>query len=209
MKGSFKGRSYIFFDETEGAPIGKANRSNLRIFLGTLDNHLAGDDRVELYLGGAGAILLAYGGQVATEDLDFIGEESGLLLELSQLAGKDSDVHRLTNYYLDILPPGRFPSAMGWKERTIPVKVAGLRHIELRVLEVHDLIVSKLKRFGSQDQENIRTLCDHPEFDASFLLERYREARKFYDYDQQEKLDGNFNLVETEFLQREPTVFPK
>ena len=182
--------------------------SNLLIFLETLDEHLAGGDPVELYLGGAAAILLVYGGQVATEDLDFIGEASGLLLELRQLAGKDSKVHRLTNYYLDILPPGLFPSAMGWKKRTILAKVQSLQHIRLRVLEVHDLIVSKLKRFGSQDQEDIRGLCDRPEFDAGTLLERYREARQMHDHDQREKLDRNFHLVETEFLQLQPTEFP-
>jgi len=180
---------------------------NLLLFLQKLDDHLPANTRVPLYVGGAGALLLAYDGQVATDDVDFIGERTGLLLELSEFAGKDSEVHQLTNYYLDIVPPGWFPNAWGWSNRAVPTLIPGLSHIDLRVLELHDLIISKLKRFGSGDREDIRNLCNHPELDVEILRQRYQEARELYDYDQRERMDDNFRLVEVEILGLEPTEF--
>jgi hypothetical protein len=86
-------------------------RDELVAFLRELDAHLGPDQKVELYLGGGAGILLAYGGEIATEDVDFIGEKAGLLLELSELAGKGSEIHRRTNYYgacyLQRLQPGK------------------------------------------------------------------------------------------------------
>ena len=79
-----------------------------------------------------------------------------------------------------------------------------LKHIKLKVLELHDLILSKLKRFGSGDREDIRTLCDRAELDITTLRKRYSLARQFYDYDEREKLDKNFQLVEVEFLGEQP-----
>ena len=99
---------------------------------------------MELYLGGGAAILLAYNGELATEDVDLIGERTGFLLELSELAGRGSEIHRRTNYYLDIVAPGPFPYDLGWRQRAMLVPTHELRHITLRAMEVHDLIISKL-----------------------------------------------------------------
>lgn len=180
---------------------------NLLVLLQKLDEHLAGEDRTELLVGGAGALLLAYDGQLATGDVDFIGERTGVLLELSELAAKNSEIHRLTDYYVDIVPPGWFPNAPGWLGRAVEVHVAGLTHIDLRVLEIHDLILSKLKRFGSGDREDIRSLCDRPELDVDTLRKRYEQARQPYDHDEREQLDKNFQLVEVEFLAQKPSNF--
>ena len=179
--------------------------SNLHLFLQELDKHVPG--KTDLVVGGAGALLLAYDPAVATQDIDFIGEKTRDLLRLSEVAGKGSEIHRLTDYYVDIVPPGWFPNAQGWSGRAISVDVPGLKHINLKVLELHDLILSKLKRFGSGDRKDIRTLCDRAELDIETLRKRYRLARQFYDYDEREKLDKNFQLVEVEFLGEQPTRF--
>jgi hypothetical protein len=59
----------------------------------------------------------------------------------------------------------------------------------------------------SGDRKDIRTLCDRAELDIETLRKRYRLARQFYDYDEREKLDKNFQLVEVEFLGEQPTRF--
>jgi len=180
---------------------------NLLVFLQMLDEYLVDEGRVQLLIGGASALVLAYDGQLATRDLDVIGERTGVLLALSERMGSGSEAHRLTGYYLDVVPPGWFPNAPGWRARAVPVPVPGLQHIELKVLEVHDLILSKLKRFGSGDRDDIRSLCDRAEFDVEILKERYQQARQLYDRDEEEKLDENFRFVEIEFLGEEPSHF--
>jgi hypothetical protein len=96
---------------------------------------------------------------------------------------------------------------MGWRNRTIPVNVPELRHIKLRVLEAHDLIISKLKRFAGKDRQDIRALCGRSEVRVETLRSRYREARLLWDYDEREDMDRNFQTVEVEYLGREPTEF--
>lgn len=124
-----------------------------------------------------------------------------------EIAGKDSDLHRETDYYLDIVPPALFPQEWGWRKRALGLETLGLNHIELKVLGLHDLILSKLKRFAGKDQDDIRGLCDLEPFRIDTLRSRYRNARQTFDFDEQEKLDRNFRFVETEFLALEPSQF--
>lgn len=180
---------------------------NLRTFLARLGEHFASVENTVLYMGGGAAILLAYEGQLRTDDVDLIGEKTGLLKRLSEEAGKGSDLHRATDYYLDIVPPGLFPQEWGWRSRTKRLELPALEHIELRILELHDLILSKLKRFAGKDQEDIRGLCEREEFEIETLRSRYSQARLRYDYDEREKLDANFRFIEIEFLTLEPSDF--
>jgi hypothetical protein len=64
-----------------------------------------------------------------------------------------------------------------------------------------------LKRFSPKDREDIRHLSGRAEIDLETLRGRYRGARLLFDYDQRERLDINFHLVETEFLGAEPSTF--
>ncbi len=157
-------------------------------------------------MGGGAAILLAYDGTVATVDIDLIGEKVGLLLHLSGLAPKGSALHRLTHLYCDVVPPGLFPSEFGWRSRAIAIDLPELSHLRIRVLEIHDLILSKLKRFSPKDREDIRHLSGRTQV-TSVPCGNAIAMRDFLDYDQREKLDSNFNLVETEFLGAEPSSF--
>jgi hypothetical protein len=188
-------------------PIDPSVLKNLRTFLIRLGERFPADAKTALYMGGGAAILLLYEGQLRTDDVDLIGEKTGLLKRLSEDAGKGSELHRTTGYYLDIVPPGKFPQEWGWRSRAKSVELQGLEHIELRVLELHDLILSKLKRFAGKDQEDIRALCERREFEVETLRSRYTQARLRYDYDEREKLDANFRFIETEFLAHEPTDF--
>ena len=93
-----------------------ASLKSLTTFLIRLDGYLASGERTALYVGGGAAILLAYDGKLGTEDVDFIGEKTALLLRLSKVAGKGSQIHRETEYYLDVVPPGLFPQEWGWRD---------------------------------------------------------------------------------------------
>jgi hypothetical protein len=185
----------------------KTPRDDVLRFLKAVEAQLEPDQELELYLGGGAALILAYDGELATVDVDFIGPKTGRLLELSKLMGKGSEVHAQTELYFDVVPPGLFPSDMGWRRRAIPVELREVQRIRLRALEVHDLIISKLKRFAEKDRRDVRALCNRPDVDVETLRSRYREARLLLDLDERERMDLNFQVVEVEYLGREPSEF--
>jgi hypothetical protein len=178
-------------------------------FLKVLDRTVKPTRKIELYLGGGAAVLLAYDGSQPTVDVDAIGESTAILRELEDVAGRNSDIHRLTGFYLDIVPPGKFPSAQGWQGRCQPVDIPHLESLRIYVLEPHDLVISKLgpMRFGAKDREDIRDVCDNVDLRQEVLLDRYREARQRFDRDEQERMDEHFRFVESEFLGLTPTDF--
>jgi hypothetical protein len=143
---------------------------NLRTFLVGLGEHFPSHEKTVLYMGGGAAILLAYEGQVRTDDVDLIGERTGLLKQLSEEAGKGSELHRETDYYLDIVPPGLFPQEWGWRSRTRSLEF-GTRARRARILELHDLILSKLKRFAART-ERIFEACANERNSTSRLFGR-------------------------------------
>lgn len=180
---------------------------DLAAFLKHIDEQIPGSQKAQLYIGGGAALLLAYDGELATDDVDCIGVKKQLLKKLYERAGKGSDIHRQTGYYLDLVPPGKFPQEWGWRGRAKGIKVPGVMHMEIKVLEIHDLILSKLRRFAGKDQDDIKWLCDRPEFDVAILRSRYRAARGLYDHDERDKLDRNFRFLEEEILATAPTNF--
>jgi hypothetical protein len=197
----------LFSAEFDAVARSRTPRGDVISFLKRVEQRLKPNQKVELFVGGGAAILLAYDGMLATVDVDFIGPKSGLLLEMSKLLGKGSEAHRETKLYFDVVPPGLFPSDLGWRNRMIRIDLPQLRNIGLRVLEIHDLIISKLKRFSGKDQRDVRALCNRPEVDIHTLRARYREARLLRDHDEREKMDVNFRVVEVEYLGRKPTEF--
>ena len=174
-------------------------------FLRKLDNLIPDDQKFDLYLNEGAAILIAYDGTVATKDVDAIGRPEGLLRLLHEHAGKDSRVHVDTGLYLDVVAAGLFLSEHGWQGRAHPFGEANLERLRVYVLELHDLILSKVKRFNAKDQQDVEWLCYREELDIEILRERYRRARQLLDHDEKEKADVNFNHIETAFLGLRPT----
>ena len=58
-----------------------------------MEEQLEPNQEVEFYVCGGAAILLAYDGELATVDVNFIGPKFGRLLELSQMMGRGSEIH--------------------------------------------------------------------------------------------------------------------
>lgn len=181
-------------------------RPKLAEFLKELDR-LVGAPPLDVYVSGGVAVLLGYGGETDTKDFDLIRADDRLK-PVQKAAGKNSSLHERTGYFLDLVPP-IFPWAPGIRERSIPIE-AGLTNLRLRLLEAHDLIISKLLRFHAKDRGDIETLTRHETFSADVLVERYRAAReelKFYMIDKVEKADKNLNAVLVEILGEAPVEF--
>lgn len=182
-------------------------KTQIERFLHELDLLTEGGPHT-LYLSGGAAVVLGYGGIEQTKDVDAVGTREPFHEILLTKAGRKSKLHSEMNLFFEVVPP-IYPWAPGWRDRSIPAE-ASLEHIQLRLLEVHDLIISKLLRLHAKDRSDIETLTRHETFSPETLVERYRAAReelKFYMADKVEKADKNLNVVLEQILGEKPIEF--
>ena len=93
--------------------------------------------------------------------------------------------------------------AAGMFERAIPLAGLNLQAISPFVIELHDIIITKLGRYHSKDRADIALLTRVPGFIHEHLSRLYALARddlKMYWPDRVEKTDANYNRVRTGIL---------
>ena len=66
-----------------------------------------------------------------------------------------------------------------YESRLIALHAGVFRHLHLRALEVHDLVLAKLTRNIDRDREDVRRLARHPGLDRAILERRYRDELRF------------------------------
>jgi hypothetical protein len=128
---------------------------------------------------------------------------------LLDLAGAGTDLHTRHRIYLDVVPNGiPFLSQRAVYHGLTDLN-ATLRHLELEVLDVVDVVVAKLKRFHANDRSDIAAMVDLDLVPHEQLVSRFREAADSFAGDARvEELPrylGNLHIVERDFLFVEPT----
>ena len=162
-------------------------RDQILRFLKAIDEALAGQttegDRLDLYLIGKAALILFYdvGRDSATRDVDVVqlSQDREPLLQLAlELFGARSQAVATRGLYLEAVPSALPPMPGAFRARSQPFAEESYRVLMVHQLEVHDLVVSKLRRFAAKDRQDIRELCDkgllRPEelksaFDSAFV----------------------------------------
>jgi len=135
--------------------------------------------KVRLSLIGCGALLLQTNYERGTKDSD-VFETVDLLADtkhrLVQIAGAGTDLHRRRKLYIDIVGNGVpfLPHVPVW--HPVPRLNAVLEHLEVVVLDVVDVVVSKLKRYHANDQSDIDAMIDLGLVSHDRLIERFRAA---------------------------------
>jgi len=135
--------------------------------------------KVRLSIIGCGALMLQAEYERGTKDSD-VFETTDLSRETKErllcIAGPDTDLHKRWKLYIDIVGNGVpfLPHAPVWH----PVEAVNqsLVHLELFVLDVVDVAVSKLKRFHANDQADIDAMIDRDLVPHDRLIERFRAA---------------------------------
>lgn len=135
--------------------------------------------KVRLSIIGSGALMLQAGYERGTKDSD-VFETTELTKVVQQqliaLAGPGTELHRRRSLYLDIVRNGIpfLPHAPVWH----PVSEVNraLDQLELRVLDVVDVVVSKLKRFSASDQSDIDAMIALGLISHDRLIDRFRAA---------------------------------
>lgn len=135
--------------------------------------------KIRLSIIGCGALMLQADYERGTKDSD-VFETVDLLDDTKQrllaIAGVGTDLHRRRKLYIDIVANGVpfLPHVPVW--HPIPGLNKVLEHLEVVVLEVVDVVVSKLKRYNANDRSDIEAMIDLGLVPHDRLLERFRAA---------------------------------
>jgi hypothetical protein len=178
-------------------------------FLQDIDRRwtLTVDGKIVLRVIGSAALMLQTGYQRGTKDSDVL-ETASLTSELQArllaLAGKDTELHRKHGLYLDIVSQAiPFLPQVPVMRPLLEVNKA-LVHLEIEVLDVVDVVVSKLKRFHANDVSDIRAMVDGGHVEHSRLVERFRAAVDAFSSDARAedlpRYVRNLHRVERDFL---------
>jgi hypothetical protein len=149
-------------------------------FFANLDREwdLPSEAPIPLHIIGSGALMLQTGYERGTKDADVLELQdlSPLVVAaLTRLAGPKTRIHQRHRIYLDIVSGGLpfLPQKPTWH----PYSAARpLSAFELHVLDVVDVVVSKLKRFNSDDRDDIDAVVKRGAVAHGALVERFDKA---------------------------------
>jgi hypothetical protein len=126
-----------------------------------LTKHAKAGERLDLHLLGRSALILRYGLGLGTKDVDIVWKAGSPQLEdkALELFGKGTANAAQWGLYLEGVPQGLPPIPQGYCKRCqeIPGKWQTLRP---KQPDLHDLAVTKLKRFHAKDREDLQIMCD-------------------------------------------------
>ena len=142
-------------------------------FFSALDEELARHakegETLELYVIGRSALILSYGLNSTTKDIDVIYfHGSELQNKAVEQFGQGTQGARKWGFYLETVSSGLPPIPNGYRSRSIDVP-GPWRVIRPKRLEIHDLAVTKFKRFHAKDRADLQILCDTGELNEAGL----------------------------------------
>lgn len=135
--------------------------------------------KIPLQVIGSAALLLQTNYERGTNDGDVL-ETVSLGVEIKQrlvdLAGKGTPLHGRRGMYLDLVANGLPFLPMGPRWHPLVALNASLSAFEIEVLDVVDVVVSKMKRFHSNDQSDVAAMIERGLVPHARLLNRFQSA---------------------------------
>lgn len=184
-------------------------------FLQDIDRHWGapGAAKICLRVIGSSALLLQTQYARGTRDSDILetAQLSGDVgARLVALAGPGSDIARQHGLYVEIIPSGLpfLPQAPSFHPL---VKLnASLKAFHVDVLDVVDVVVSKLKRFHANDRSDIAAMVERGLVSHEMLVRRFEAAVDAHSLgagaDDLPRFVANLNQVERDAFGVEPTA---
>ena len=147
-------------------------------FFTDLDTQWKGK-QVRLSIIGCGALLLQANYSRGTKDSDIFETtelDASTQRHLIEVAGFGTKLHSRRAMYIDIVKNGVpfLPHVPEW--HALPAINARLTKLELRVLGIVDVVVSKLKRYNPDDQSDIVAMIDRGLVSHQRLVSRFVAA---------------------------------
>lgn len=181
-------------------------------FLAAIDDKWRplGGEPFPLHVIGSAALMLQTDHVRGTKDSDVLesrDENPGIKQRLEALAGQNTDLHRKHRLYIDVvaeailfLPP---------KPMFLPLPKVTLKNFNLEVLDITDVVLSKLKRFNADDVGDIGAMAARELIDHQRLVARFRAAADWFGLDarvsQLPRILKNLHTVERDILGVRPS----
>jgi hypothetical protein len=128
-------------------------------------------------------------------------------MRLREVGGANSKLHARLRMYVDIVSNGLPLLPQVPRCHAHPLR---LQHFEIEVLDVVDVVVSKLKRFNANDVSDIAAMIELERVPHAPLVERFRSALDLavdFRAHQVPLYIANLNRVERDFLDVAETAF--
>lgn len=143
-----------------------------------------GEEPIRLQIIGSAALMLQAAYERGTKDGDVL--ESGLgspaiKERLLALAGPGTDMHRQFRVYIDVVK--RAILFLPQQPLFRPLPGLSLKNFEAEVLDVNDVVLSKLKRYSNDDANDIRAMVDRKLIDHARLVARFEAAADWFSID--------------------------
>lgn len=184
--------------------------AELLSFLRAIDARLDADGfagRVDLYVFGGAAAVIAYGSKRGTVDIDGLVADVEVLKKLDEWAGQGSALASEHGIYFQRANTTLMPIVEpDWMERSVEILKGGLRHFRVMALGKEDLVLSKLGRYNDRDREDIQFLAEAHRIDPKKLIACYKTARDYY-VGRLATLDQTFNIALEEHFGHAPVKF--
>ena len=160
----------------------------IKQFLSDLDREWTptGKQRIRLTIIGSAALILQAPHERGTKDSDILETNAittAVAKNLRALAGKETKLAKRHGIYLDVVRSGlpflpQKPNCHQMSELN-----ADLSNFEVEVLDIVDVVVSKLKRFSANDRADIGSMIDLGLVPHGQLIERFRNASDYFSHD--------------------------
>jgi hypothetical protein len=168
--------------------------------------------RPKLRIIGSAALILQTDYVRGTKDSDVLRTvelDDATSEKLLDLGGEESLLAARWNHYLDIVPNGVpfLPHAPRWHPLALP---DAPQTLSFEVLDVVDVVVSKLKRFGENDRSDIAAMIERELVPHAQLVERFMSAVDEFSHDaradQLPRYVRNLNEIERDVFGAERSV---
>lgn len=151
--------------------------------------------KVDLFILGGAAAVLAYSSPRATMDVDGYLAQPRVRKLFEDWAGDGSELARKHGVYFQAANTSlMLIEEPDWFERSKEILKGELENIRVLVISREDLILSKLSRYNDRDREDIRLLIENRSVDVKKLIAYYKSARQHY-VGNLRTLDQTFGIV--------------
>jgi hypothetical protein len=167
----------------------------------------SGNTKTRLRIIGSTALMLQSSYSRGTKDSDVLQTthlNEDVKAQLCALAGVGTVLHKKHRLYVDVVAAAipflpQVPSCHALHDLS-----ASLEHFELEVLDIADVVVSKLKRFNPSDVADIEAMVERELVPHDTLIDRFRNAAEWYGMDARgtdlPKYIENLHVVERDML---------